>query len=798
MSLVISPFTRTLKDNIYILNSTPLSITSNLQIPPSKYFIIPKDFILDISNNAVIDNSGEIVNYGTINIEAGSAINNFPGSVFLNEFNSIINNDSSSNSNINSGRFINRGEYNNELDESIFTNNLGGVFINKNGGTFSNTGTLVNLPGGIFENYYNYLTNINYGEVINYGQYIPDIKGLVYPQYHIISDGSAHSLAINTIQGDLYAWGANNSGQIGNSLTGANILVPSKVPSTELSGNIWTTIAGGGNTSFGIRDDYSLYSWGDNTSGHLGLGINDTIRNYPTIIPPSANWIGVASGLNHALALDYNNFLYSWGNNTYGQLGISSNDNKNSPNLTHNTISTTITITDTSNIIIPANINYINIGIVGQNTLGAYGAYGAYAQVFNFPVLPGDKISFSIYTLLGGSGAPYGGAGSYVYINDNSAANVGLIAVAGGAGGYSYDGDTTINGGNAGTTQSKGKGFDGSYNNPGFQGGGGNSNGTGNGGTSYYPTGIGSSYNEGGKGGDSVFVQPEGGGGGGGYGGGGGGNFDGFTGGGGGGGGGGSYAFPAGNGTTSSINTNTLAKSSYITYLSSFTPQVSDFACGANHTLAIHLADGSLHSCGKNDSGQLGTGNLSYSYSNYFRDVSMSSVTTGTKWIKVAAGYQHSMGLRDDGSLYAWGDNSNGQLGNGGSVSYSTPQQVLLSSIYGIVTGKKWTQIACGYYHSIGLRDDGTLYAWGLNANGQLGHANNANVNAPELVYDGQYSNNYISCSAGAYHTMGVRNDGKVYTWGLNANGQLGINSITNHNAPQLITDISLNPIINI
>ena len=139
-----------------------------------------------------------------------------------------------------------------------------------------------------------------------------------------------------------------------------------------------------------------------------------------------------------------------------------------------------------------------------------------------------------------------------------------------------------------------------------------------------------------------------------------------------------------------------------------------------------------------------------------------------------------------------------GQLGIGqGSGTFSTPQLVsLITNSAGIVTGKKWTQIACGYYHSIGLRDDGTLWAWGRNNEGQLGYGNNQSVSYPENVLGGGYS--YISCSAGAYHSMGVRNDGKVYTWGLNANGQLGIGGTTNHNAPQLITDISLNPIINI
>jgi alpha-tubulin suppressor-like RCC1 family protein len=1203
----------TLKDNIYILNDSLRILTNNYDISSSTYFIIPKDYTLNIINNSEIDNYGTIVNYGTINIDSGCAVNNLSGSVFLNEFSGIINNDSSSNSNINSGRFINRGEYNNELGISNFTNNVGGIFKNKNGGTFTNAGTLLNLPGAVFENYYNYLTNNNYGQLINYGEYIPDVQGSIYPSYHIISDGSAHSLAINTISGDLYAWGFNNSGQLGNntnnqstvpvkvntgesipnppqnfinnhtyyydssmdiilnngstpfnipnnndisiinnisvnnliltfssngywdisgtivtiygissnpninftngsfstsaisngpitisstsfsinklvvtlnslpspsnyvnngnngnrsitltsalpyasnflenqnvlSITNTNpyklildssftVPVPrpqnytlptfngvltniitgssntktftstttsfnlnqlydytiTSIPSTtsiiklsplsittltldgikyylaiqinnpgpyvpgefdyfkgsyikntgvselnnnntlisdvfvldfspnpdylcfdcsfssnpnltnaqdytirgitdssfnlnsstndissntlgtsptiellnnanlsftspsilpilyttsntltldmsvnllavtkpsydgsfnaadfsynltfnntflnDLSGTKWITIAGGGNTSFGLRDDYSLYSFGDNSGGHLGVGINDTSRNYPTLIPPSVNWIGVSSGLNHALALDYNNHLWSWGDNTYGQLGISNNNNQISPVITHNNISTKIPITDTSNVFIPVDTSFVNVGIVGQNTFGAYGAYGAYAQVFNYPVIQGDKFSFSINSLLGGTGAQNGGAGSYVYINDNSAANlsatnVGLIAVAGGAGGYSTNGVITINGGDAGTTQSNGKGFDGNYNYPGLQGGGGNSNGTGNGGTSYSSlvTGaIGSSYSAGGKGGNGV-TQVNGGGGGGGYGGGGGGSDNIYL---GGGGGGGSYT--SSNGSTSLINTNILAKSSYIQFLSnsSNTPQVSDFACGANHNLAIHLDDGALYSCGNNDRGQLGIFPQTGLSKNTFQNVSTTNVNTGTKWIKVAAGFQHSMGLRDDGSLYAWGDCSYGQLGigvKGPDASYNTPQLVSSNDFFGnIISGSKWIQIACGYYHSIGLRDNGTLWAWGRGEEGQIGYSGTFTFNKPTLVVGGP---NYISCSAGAYHTMGVKIDGNVYTWGLNTNGQLGIG---NTNSPILSpTEVSgtlMNPIINI
>src|SRR5262249_46160002 len=119
-------------------------------------------------------------------------------------------------------------------------------------------------------------------------------------------------------------------------------------------------------------------------------------------------------------------------------------------------------------------------------------------------------------------------------------------------------------------------------------------------------------------------------------------------------------------------------------------------------------SDGSVWAWGANSAGELGTGTVTNS--------SVPVKVAGlTGVIKVAAGSSHSLALRSDGTGWAWGDNVSGQLGNGASTaSQDTPVQV-----YGL-TGI--TQIAAGGLFSIALRSDGTVWAWGDNSMGQLGN----------------------------------------------------------------------------
>ena len=124
-----------------------------------------------------------------------------------------------------------------------------------------------------------------------------------------------HNMAIDT-DGKLYAWGYNNAGILG---TGSNeqfIKKPTIVP-----GNGWSSIAVSINRTWGIDTAGHLYAWGYNSSGSLGLG-DSTDRKTPTQIG-SKYWSMVSAADNHCMAIDYGGYLYAWGNNIPGLLGIS-------------------------------------------------------------------------------------------------------------------------------------------------------------------------------------------------------------------------------------------------------------------------------------------------------------------------------------------------------------------------------------------------------------------------------------------------------------------------------------------
>ncbi|MBH8559362.1 RCC1 domain-containing protein [Hymenobacter negativus] len=191
-------------------------------------------------------------------------------------------------------------------------------------------------------------------------------------------------------------------------------------------------------------------------------------------------------------------------------------------------------------------------------------------------------------------------------------------------------------------------------------------------------------------------------------------------------------------------------------------------AAGGSHTVAVR-ADGSLWAWGNNASGQLGLGNTA-------SQNTPQRVGTDTNWASVAAGGSHTVALKTDGSLWAWGSNASGQLGLSNNTSQNTPQRV--------GTGTTWASVAAGTSHTVAVRSDNTLYAWGLNDNGQLGLGNTTNQNAPQRVGT---DTNWATASAGGSHTLAVKTDGSLWAWGSNANGQLGIGSTTAKSAPQRV-----------
>ena len=192
-------------------------------------------------------------------------------------------------------------------------------------------------------------------------------------------------------------------------------------------------------------------------------------------------------------------------------------------------------------------------------------------------------------------------------------------------------------------------------------------------------------------------------------------------------------------------------------------------ACGHYHTIATKT-DGTLWAWGYNSIGALGQGNTT----NYSSPVQVGTLTTWSTWSKIACGYEHTLATKTDGTLWAWGYDAYGQLGQGNTTNYSSPVQV------GSLT--TWSQIAGGQNHTIATKTDGTLWAWGYNAQGQLGKGNTTNYSSPVQV--GSLTTwSLVAC--GAYHTIATKTNGTLWAWGGNQYGQLGQgDSYINYSSP--------------
>ena len=197
-----------------------------------------------------------------------------------------------------------------------------------------------------------------------------------------------------------------------------------------------------------------------------------------------------------------------------------------------------------------------------------------------------------------------------------------------------------------------------------------------------------------------------------------------------------------------------------------------DAGGGANnlHALAMQI-DGTVLAWGSNSNGQLGTADTRASAV----PVQVSGLGRGSGVAAVSAGTGLSLALKADGAVLAWGDNSSGQLGDGTFSGHATPAAVAgMMEIRSIST-----QILS--HHSLAIRTDGVVVAWGNNDNGQLGTGDTANqlvaVAVPNL-------SDVIATAVGASHSVALTADGTVWAWADNSSGQLGIGTSTDQFSP--------------
>lgn len=219
------------------------------------------------------------------------------------------------------------------------------------------------------------------------------------------------------------------------------------------------------------------------------------------------------------------------------------------------------------------------------------------------------------------------------------------------------------------------------------------------------------------------------------------------------------------------LGTNSVAPSSSPTQVGSV--EWLKVSTGYNGTIAIRKDNQRVYTWGSNFFGQLG--NSSSTLINR-----SSPVTVGTQtWAEVAQGTYSNYGIRTNGTLWAWGSNSIGQLGISSKVNQDSPVQI------GALT--TWTKVYGGFQNGMALKNDGTLWTWGANADGQLGQNNRIPRSSPVLVIDGY---TWAEASIGGNNplVLGITTTGELYSWGHGRFGELGINiSNTDRSRPTQI-----------
>ena len=214
-------------------------------------------------------------------------------------------------------------------------------------------------------------------------------------------------------------------------------------------------------------------------------------------------------------------------------------------------------------------------------------------------------------------------------------------------------------------------------------------------------------------------------------------------------------------------NNSTTTTSSPVSVVGGFTDW-----CGISgafeHSIGVRQ-NGTAWAWGCNSFGQLGDNSI------VSRSSPVSVVGGFTDWCQVSAGEMHNLGVRQNGSAWAWGSGNFGRLGDNSSTSKSSPV-----SVVGGFTD--WCQVSAGYTHSLAVRQNGTAWGWGGNCCGQLGDGGVASRVSPVQVVGG--FTDWCQVSAGRCHSLGVRQNGTAWAWGNGLAGRLGDNTAVSKSSP--------------
>jgi alpha-tubulin suppressor-like RCC1 family protein len=565
-----------------------------------------------------------------------------------------------------------------------------------------------------------------------------------------VNVGTNHNCAVKT-DGTLWCWGSDWQGKLGNGATVGDQVTPVQEVTAATD---WAQVAAEGNHSCAIKTDNTLWCWGQETEGQLGNGATASNQDTPVQeVTAATDWAQVDLGGAHSCAIKTGGTLWCWGQDTQGHLGNgAATGNQDTP------VQEVTAATDWAQV---------GIGIHHSCAVKTGGTLWCWGRGFEGQIGDGlgaetDSPSqeatlstdwkqvnadhyHSCAVKTNGTAWCWGGDGSSGKLGDGPELLQKNAPVQEATGATDW---TQID---AGFTHSCALTTNGTYSCWGDDTYGQLGNGSSTGAqlsptqeltsaTDWAQVSVSPGHSCAIKTNGTAWCW------------------------------GSDYNGALGNGPT--LTDNQFSPTQEATLATSWAQiSVKNELGGTRHSCAVRT-DGTLWCWGTDGNGQLGNGATTGD-----QDTPVQEVTAATDWAQVSKTFAHTCAVKTDGTLWCWGADTNGQLGNGATTgNQDTPVQE-------VTAATDWAQVSTGPYYSCAVKTDGTLWCWGIDTNNQLGNgAPTGDQDTP--VQEVTAATNWAQVEGGRTHTCAIKTDDTLWCWGWDGYAALGNGADGNQDSP--------------